>query len=78
MPSTGSTGNPTMHTKKDSTDNMIDKGKDKIIQKICHLFLRTYQTGLEQSVKVAILCFIMSIDCSKSVIRYLLITVDHT
>ena len=58
----------TMHTKSDRTDNMIGKGKDKIIEKLLHLFLRRYHTGLEQSVKVAIFCLIISMVCIKSVV----------
>ena len=68
MSSTDSNEKLTMHTKSDSTDNMIGKGKDKIIEKLLHLFLRRYQTCLEQSIKVVIFCLIISMDCIKSVV----------
>ena len=65
MSSADSNENLTMHTMSDSTDNMIGKGKDKIIEKRLHLFLRRYQTGLEESIKA---CLIISMDYIKSVV----------
>ena len=48
MSSVDSNEKLTVHTESDNTDNMIDKDKDEIIQKLVDLLLRRYPTGLEQ------------------------------
>ena len=62
MSSVDSNEKLTVHTKSNNTDNMIDKDKDEIIQKLVDLLLRRYPTGREQSMKVKILCLVMSTD----------------